>query len=163
MEQEPRGFAPTPAEGKAFWFLGALAIILLTSEQTHNAFSLQVVTHPPGSEPPPHLHHKQDETFHILEGAATITCGDQTWSASTGDYAFLPRGIVHTFKIVGATPLKLEVITSPGGPLGFEYFIQEMGEPAKAMTFPPPEPPDLHKLVALASKYEIELLLPTQE
>lgn len=161
MEQEQRGFAHTPEEGKAFWFLGALAIIVLTSEQTHNAFALQVITHPPGSEPPPHLHHKQDETFHILEGAATIICGDQTWSASRGDYVFLPRGIIHTFKVVGATPLKLEVITSPGDPLGFEHFVEEMGEPAQTMTPPPPAPPDIQKLVRLAAKYQIELMIPT--
>ncbi len=161
MAQEQRGFAHAPEEGKAFWLLGALAIIMLTSEQTQNAFALQIITYPPGAEPPPHLHQKQDETFHILEGATTITCGDQIWSASTGDYAFLPQGIIHTFKVVGATPLKLEVVTSPGGPLGFEYFVEEMGEPAQTMTLPPLEPPDIQKLVTLAAKYQIELLLPT--
>jgi Cupin domain len=99
----------------------------------------------------------------ILEGAATITCGDQTWSASTGDYVFLPRGIVHTFKVAGTTPVKMEVITSPGGPSGFEHFVEEMGELAKALTPPPPGPPDLQKLVTLAAKYDIELMIPTQE
>jgi hypothetical protein len=47
MEQEQRWFALAPAEGKAFLFLGSLAIILLTSEQTHNAFTLSSSpTHP---------------------------------------------------------------------------------------------------------------------
>ena len=159
-QEEQRGFAHTPEEGKAFWFLGALAIIMLTSEQTQNAFALQEHTYPKGTEPPPHIHHEQDETWSILEGAVTITCGDQTWSASGGEYAFLPRGIVHTFKVVGATPLKLEVITSPGGPLGFEHFVEEMGEPAQTLTPPPPAPPDMQKLLTLAAKYQIELLLP---
>ena len=161
MAQEQRGFVHAPEEGKAFWFLGALVIIMLTSEQTENAFALQISTQPPGSGPPPHLHHKQDETLHILEGTATITCGDQTWSASPGDYVFLPRGIVHTLKAGEATPLKLEIITSPGGPLGFEHFIEEMGEPAQTMTLPSFEPPDIQKLVTLAAKYQIEFLLPT--
>src|SRR2546423_15493072 len=89
MAQEQRGFVHAPEEGKAFWFLGALVIIMLTSEQTENAFALQISTQPPGSGPPPHLHHEQDETLHILEGTATITCGNQTWSASPGDYVFL--------------------------------------------------------------------------
>ena len=38
------------------------------------------------------------------------------------------------------------VITFPGGPAGFEHFVEEMGEPAKALTLPHPEPPDLEKL-----------------
>jgi quercetin dioxygenase-like cupin family protein len=134
---------------------------MLASEQTQNAFALQEITHPKGTEPPPHMHHMQDETFHILEGAVSITCGDQTWNASAGDYAFLPRGIAHSLKIVGETPVKLELITSPGSPLGFEHFVEEMGEPAQSMTPPPPAPPDMQKLLTLAAKYQIELLLPT--
>ncbi len=101
MAQEQKGFAHPPEEGNAFWFLGALAIQMLTSEQTQNAFALQELTQPKGTEPPPHIHHEQDELFHILEGEATFTCGNQTWSVSTGDYVFLPRGIVHAFKVVG--------------------------------------------------------------
>jgi quercetin dioxygenase-like cupin family protein len=163
MAQEHRAFAHAPKEGKAFWFLGSLVILMLNSEQTENAFALQELTQPAGTEPPPHIHHKQDELFHILEGAATFTCGDQTWSASTGDYVFLPRGIVHTFKVAGTTPVKMEVITSPGGPSGFEHFVEEMGELAKTLTPPPPGPPDLQKLVTLAAKYDIELMIPTQE
>src|SRR5215472_5410918 len=140
MTQEQKGFAHTPEEGTAFWFLGSLAIQMLTSEQTHNAFALHEITHPKGTEPPPHIHHEQDELFHILEGEATITCGDQSWRASTGDYVFLPRGVAHSYQIVGETPLKLEVITCPGGSFGFEHFVQEMGEPAQTLTPPPPAP-----------------------
>jgi hypothetical protein len=55
------------------------------------------------------------------------------------------------------------VLTFPGGPAGFEHFVEEMGEPAKALTLPTPEPPDLAKLQALTSKYRIELVGPAPE
>jgi quercetin dioxygenase-like cupin family protein len=139
-----------------------LATIKATSEQTHNAFALQEQVVAPGLEPPPHSH-QQDEAFYVLEGAMTVSCGDQIWQASAGSFAFLPRGIVHAYKIEGTTPVKVLVITSPGGPLGFEHFVEEMGEPAKALTLPPAEPPDMAKLQTLAATYGIEVVGPAQE
>ena len=45
-------------------------------------------------------------------------------------------------------------------PAGFERFPVEVGEPAKALTIPPAEPPDMDKLMAIAAKYDIEILGP---
>jgi hypothetical protein len=42
-------------------------------------------------------------------------------------------------------------------PTGLEHFFEEMGEPAKALTLPPPGPPDVEKLMALAPKYHLEI------
>jgi len=161
MEYQKRGFAPSstplPEEGKAFWLLGSLVVILLTSEQTHNAFALQLITHPIGTEPPPHIHREQDEIFCVLEGSATVICGDQTWSVSPGDYVFLPRGVLHSFKIRGTMPLKLEVITSPGSPLGFEHLVEALGEPTTSLTLPPAGPLDLQRVITLAAQYGVEI------
>ena len=162
MSPSTRGYALSQSEGEAIWFLGALATIKATSEQTHNAFALQEQVVAPGLEPPPHSH-QQDEAFYVLEGAMTVRCGDQLWYAAAGSFAFLPQGIVHAFKVEGTTPVRVLVITSPGGPLGFEHFVEEMGEPAKALTLPPAEPPDLAKLQTLAAKYGIEVVGPAQE
>ena len=53
------------------------------------------------------------------------------------------------------------VITSPGGPFGFEYFVEEVGDPASTLTIPPAEPPDEQRLLTLAEKYSIELIFPS--
>jgi hypothetical protein len=45
-------------------------------------------------------------------------------------------------------------------PAGFERFTVEAGEPAKELTIPPAEPPDMDKLMAIAAKYDIEILGP---
>ncbi len=53
------------------------------------------------------------------------------------------------------------VITSPGGPFGFEYFVGEMGDPAPTLIIPPAGPLDEQKLLTLAEKYSIEVLFPS--
>jgi quercetin dioxygenase-like cupin family protein len=163
MAPTKQGYALSQGDGKAIWFLGALATIKASSEQTQSAFALQEHVYAPGLEPPLHLHRQQDEAFYVLEGALTVWCGDQTWSVAAGSFALLPRGLAHGFKVEGTTPVKMLVLTFPGGPAGFEHFVEEMGEPAKALTLPPPEPPDLAKLQALTSKYRIELVGPAPE
>ena len=163
MTPTTQGYALSQGEGKAIWFLGALATIKASSEQTHSAFALQEHEYAPGLEPPLHLHQQQDEAFYVLEGALTLWCGEQTWSVSAGSFALLPRGLAHGFKVEGSRPVKMLVLTFPGGPAGFEHFVEEMGEPAKALSLPRPEPPDLAKLQALTSKYGIELVGPAPQ
>jgi hypothetical protein len=75
----------------------------------------------------------------------------------------MPRGVFHSFKVESATPVKMLVITSPGGPAGFEHFVQAMGEPAKALIPPPLQPPDRAKLQALAGEYQLEFVGPSQK
>ena len=157
------GYILPSGEGESFWFLGVLAMIKASSEQTHNAFALQEQIIPPGHEPASHVHYQQDKAFYVLEGAITIHCGDQIWSAPAGSFAFMPRGIYHSFKVESATPVKMLVITSPGGPAGFEHFVEAMGEPARELVPPPLKPPDRAKLQALATEYQLEFVRPSQK
>ena len=157
------GYILTSGEGESFWFLGVLATIKASSEQTYNAFALQEQIIVAGHEPASHVHYQQDKAFYVLEGAITIHCGDQTWSTSAGAFAFMPRGTYHSFKVVSATPVKMLVITSPGGPAGFEHFVEAMGEPAQALIPPPLQPPDRAKLQMLASEYQLEFVRPSQK
>jgi Cupin domain len=98
--------------------------------------------------------------FISLKGEVTVTCGEQVWRATDGSFAFLPKRVAHTFKVEGSTPARMLVITSPGGPFGFEYFVKEVGDPAPTLTIPPARPPDEQRLRTLAEKYSIELLFP---
>ena len=44
---------------------------------------------------PLHVHHREDETFLILEGEATVTVGDLEVEAWAGDLEIGPRGLPH--------------------------------------------------------------------
>ena len=49
------------------------------------------------------------------------------------------------------------LLNTPGG---FERFPLEAGEPARQLTLPPMQPPDMAQLMAVAAKYHIEILGP---
>ncbi len=153
-----KGYVLAEEEGQAVWFLAFLETIKASSEQTQNAYSLHISTVPVGHGPALHIHHHQDEAFYVLDGRVSVRCGEQTWNGSTGAFFFLPRGIPHTFKVEGDTPLKMLVIASPGGTYGFDHFMQEMGIPALAHSMPPAEPINKEKLQQLATKYGIEFI-----
>jgi mannose-6-phosphate isomerase-like protein (cupin superfamily) len=161
MSYDNKAYALNSGEGKAIWFFGSLVTMKAVSSDTHNAFALQEQVCPPGLQPPLHVHHHQDEAFYILEGEVTVTCGEQVWSATAGSLALLPKGVAHTFKVEGSTPARILVITSPGGSFGFEYFVEEIGDPAPILTVPPAGPLDEQRLLTLAEKYSIEVLFPS--
>ncbi len=145
-------------DGKALWFLGSLTTVKVSGEQTSNEYALLEDVSPPGYGPPPHIHHAEDEAFYLLEGEMSVFCGERTWRVTPGAFVFLPRGIVHGFHIEGSTPARKLVIVTPAG---FERFVEEMAEPAQELTLPPPAPPDMDKLRAVAAKYQIDVLIPS--
>ncbi len=144
-------------DGPSIWFLGTLITLKATGKQTNGAYGLIEQKLPPGFAPPLHVHHNEDEAFYLLEGEASFTCGGQTVKAGPGSYIFFPRDIPHWFRIEGTEPARLLELNIPAG---LEQFFVEVGEPARELTLPPAGPPDMAKLVSLASKYNLEILGP---
>ncbi|MEI9967963.1 MAG: quercetin 2,3-dioxygenase [Terracidiphilus sp.] len=113
--------------GRAYWGPGERITILTTGEETGGAFFLAEIEVAPGGGTPPHIHRREDEAFHMLEGSLTIQVGGNTITASAGDFAFLPRGVVHSFKNTSAASAKALVLTTPSG---LEGFFAEVFDPA---------------------------------
>jgi mannose-6-phosphate isomerase-like protein (cupin superfamily) len=65
--------------------------------------------------PPLHIHHGEDEILQILEGTVRVVCGDTDVVAGAGAFAFLPRGVPHTFWTMGDQPARMLAIFTPGG------------------------------------------------
>src|SRR5215208_4435184 len=128
-----RTFAHVPGEGEAFWWVGMLATIKATAEQTGGQYTLVEVLAPDGYGSVLHVHHFEDEGFYILEGEMTFYVGDQTIKARPGSYLFGPKDIPHAFT-VDSGPARLLFVFSPGG---LEGLIREIGEPARSRTVPP--------------------------
>jgi quercetin dioxygenase-like cupin family protein len=144
------------AAGEARWWLGALAEITLTAEDTGGALSLIEVTEPPGASAPMHVHHREDETFVMLEGEATFEVGDLVVHARAGDTVFGPRGVPHRYT-VGPAGCRILFVMTPGG---FERLVRDMSVPALRRTMPPPmdEEPDWEHVAAVAAANGCELL-----
>ena len=158
-DAESRTFAHEPGEGEALWWIGMLATIKATAEQTGGRYTLVEILAPEGFASPLHVHHLEDEGFWILEGEMTFYVGDQTVKARPGSLLFGPKEVPHAFA-VDSGPARLLFVLSPAG---FEDLIREMGEPAREMTIPPQpeEPPDeaeMQGMAAIAAKYGGEIL-----
>jgi quercetin dioxygenase-like cupin family protein len=154
-------YALTREEGRSIWFLGkALMTIKATGEQTNGAFSLVEEVLPAGYATIYHAHQTEDEAIYVLEGEITLIRDNQKLKAGPGTYVFLPRRTPHGYRVETA-PARLLLLIIPAG---FEQFFIEAGEPAKDRITPPPAmPPDREKIMALAAKYNNQILGPLPE
>lgn len=83
-----------PGEGRSFWLLGELYTAKAVGEGTDGEFAFVEAITPPQAGPPPHIHHREDETFWVLEGKFMV--GDRTVRAPAGSFVHAPKGIPHT-------------------------------------------------------------------
>ena len=61
-----------------------------TGEETGGTCFLAEICVAPGGGTPPHIHHREDESFQMLEGTLAIQVGGNTIIAGAGDFALLP-------------------------------------------------------------------------
>src|SRR6266566_7479120 len=113
--------------GRTFWGPGDTVTFLITGEQTGGAYFVSEACVPPGGGPPPHIHHREAETFYILEGEVRFRVGDNTLTASAGDFVSAPRDTPHSFKNEGGRLAKMIVTCVPAG---MERFFEEAFYPA---------------------------------
>jgi quercetin dioxygenase-like cupin family protein len=144
---------------RSVWYSGSLFTFLATGEETQGQFALMEVVARKGNAPPPHLHHREDETFYVLEGEMTFSVGGRTIKATPGTMVFLPRGVVHSFAIE-SDQMRVLVLLAPAG---LEEWFKEFSVPAPALTLPPAtEVPfsEIQKMLAAAPRYGLEFVVP---
>jgi quercetin dioxygenase-like cupin family protein len=127
--------------------------IHLGAAQTGGKVTLFTDTTPPGGGPPPHYHLNEDEWFYVLEGRVSfLVQGKWQEPVGPGAVAFAPRGVVHSFKNAGDTPLRQLITTSPSG---FETFFSRCAE-----EFAKPGGPDMQRIVAISAEHGIHFVQP---
>jgi quercetin dioxygenase-like cupin family protein len=147
-----------PGEGtRSLWVLGELVTYKITSYQTGGAYSLFELTAQPGAGPPPHVQHREDEAFYILEGEYEFLVEGLTINAGSGSLIYVPKGNLHAHKSVGEGIGRMLVSQTPGGlhERFFEEIGQEMKDGSKAPAFE--DPPDMEKIARIAAEYGIEM------
>ena len=152
-----RPFLLRAGEGTSVWSLGGRFTMKVTAEDSEHQFALVEALAFQSTEPPLHIHHREDEAWYVLDGKMTFYVGDEALEATGGCFVFAPRGIPHTFT-VDVEPTRVLVLASPAG---FEHLALELGEPATS-----DEPPE-HLAVPLpevlgpvAERYGIEVVGP---
>jgi quercetin dioxygenase-like cupin family protein len=146
----------SPGEGSSFWLATDLHTFKAVGEETGGAFSLSELTAHPQFGPPPHVHHREDEGYYVLEGKFEFLKDGRTFTVGAGSFVHLPKGRLHMHRNAGDGPARALVLVAPAG---VEGFIQEAGEPATDPTSvpPPPEMPEIQRLVEIAQRYGIEV------
>ena len=108
---------------RSVWYNGSLMTFLATAEDTEGQFALIEAVSRKGNAPPPHIHHREDETFYILEGEMTASVGGQTTTGTHGTLIFLPRNVLHSFAIE-SEQLRMLVLLTPAGLEGYFQGVQ---------------------------------------
>ncbi|HTQ57790.1 MAG TPA: ester cyclase [Bryobacteraceae bacterium] len=157
MSSTPQPSKTLTNEDATFRFLGIPSAMRATADTTHGAFAL--LEHwemPVGFASPYHTHHREDESFYVLEGEVAFVCAGNWRKAGPGAFVYGPREIPHGFKVVGQSPVRMLILCTPAG---FERFVLEQTTPITE----PPSPPDMGKLMMLAAKYGIDIHGPLPE
>jgi len=124
--------------GRSKWYMGILLTNLTETPDTNGAFSLFEATLVSGTEPPPHLHSREDELFYVLEREFDVYVGQEAFKVRTGECVFLPRFVPHAF-VVRSPRLQLLTLFTPGGLEGAfrgeSTPAQNLDLPSEAITY----------------------------
>jgi len=98
--------------------------------ETENRFGLVEFTMEEGQPVTPmHIHHNDDESVYVLDGALTFYVGDESFDAEAGSFVLLPKGVAHGFRVkTGAGKAQITLLFSPGGTERFLVPTANAGE-----------------------------------
>ena len=126
-------------------------IFKVTGEDTAGALDYFIVEVAPHGGPPLHVHHRQEETIHVLKGRFKIRIGDELFELDEGGFAYLPSKIPHAFLNLTDEPGEIIVVYTPGG--GHKFY-EELGPATRNGA------PDRTVIAAIFEKHGMSLLGP---
>src|SRR4028118_1746717 len=148
-----------PAEGRrSLRVFGELVTCKVTGDQTGGAYSLFEATTQPGTGPPPHVHHREDESFYILKGEYEFLVGGDALKAEAGSLLYVPKGTLHTHRNVGEGAGRMLATPTPGGL--YERFFEEAGMPVDGdggQPFTGERPESVERIVEVAAEHGTEI------
>jgi mannose-6-phosphate isomerase-like protein (cupin superfamily) len=143
--------SPKSEQAKAWWFLDTLVI------EHRCAPGMETVvlemTLPVGAAPPLHVHDDLDDTWYILDGEMVVRCGVDELVAGAGHWFFMPRGVPHTFRVVGDREARILLIHDNAS---FRDLIRAVSVPATERVLPgQPAFPATDELARIASSHDL--------
>ncbi len=147
-----------PDEGAtSLWVMGVLATYKVPSQWTGGAYALFEVATQPGSGPPPHIHHREDESFYVIEGEYEFLVDERTVMAQAGSLIYVPKGCLHAHHGLGEGVGRMLVSQTPGGL--YERFFEAVGKPVygdgRPLVFE--DQPEVGRIAEVAAYHGIEI------
>jgi len=115
----------TPTDSELLNVLGNHLLLRLAGADTGGAYSLVEQIDQPGPGVPLHIHEREDEAFHVVEGGVELQLGDRALVGGPGTTAFLPRGIAHGYRVVGPGLTRVLIAAYPAG---IEWMFRELDQ-----------------------------------
>jgi mannose-6-phosphate isomerase-like protein (cupin superfamily) len=151
--------SPDNPDAQAWWFLDTLVV------EHRRASEMETVvlemTLPVGSAPPLHVHDDLDDlddTWYILDGEMVVRFGDDELVVAAGHWVSMPRGVPHTFRVVGDHDARILLVHDNAS---FRDFIREVSTPAVAHVVPTePYFPPMDELARLAAVHDLRPMGP---
>tara|TARA_R110002050_G_scaffold56512_3_gene127152 strand:- start:114372 stop:114989 length:618 start_codon:yes stop_codon:yes gene_type:complete len=136
------------SEGKLLNVMGDHQNIKLTGKDTNGQYTLIEQYNEPGIGIPPHVHENEDEVFQVLEGQVEMSIGAEKTTLLAGDVIFCPKGIPHSWKVVGDQKSKAMLSIFPAG---LEAMFEELAQLPAGL-------PDLEKVGQICGKYKLRFV-----
>ena len=135
-------------EGKKLNVIGDRMTIKLSGEDTSGQFTFFEQENDPGTGIPPHVHANEDEVFKVVEGQVEFWLDGKTRVLEAGDVIYAPKGVPHTWKVVGNQKAKVDVSVFPAG-------LEKMFEELSRL---PAGPPDKEVVTGIVGRYGINFV-----
>lgn len=135
-------------EGRKLNVIGDKMTMKLTGEETNGQYVLIEQNNEPGVGIPLHVHENEDEVFRVIEGQLEVQVADVKAVLGPGDMVFCPRGIPHTWKVVGNKNAKVDLSFFPSG---LENMFEELAQL-------PPGPPDMAVVSEITGRYGVRFV-----
>jgi quercetin dioxygenase-like cupin family protein len=146
------------------WFLDSLVTIPVAHADGTNGVSVVASSARYGASPPLHVHDREDEVFHVLEGELRLRVDGRDLPLGAGETALAPKGVPHTYRVESPHGARWLVVTTRGD---FERLVRSVSRSAERPDLPPPSgPPTPEQIEALAAACRecgIELVGPPLE
>lgn len=143
--------SPQNEQSLAWWFLDTLVV----EHRCAAGMSTVVLemTLPVGAAPPSHVHDDLCDTWYILDGEMVVRCGDEELVVGAGHWVSMPRGVPHTFRVVGDREARILLVHDNAS---FRDFVRELGVPAGARVVPTePVFPAMDELARAATAHDL--------
>jgi mannose-6-phosphate isomerase-like protein (cupin superfamily) len=145
------GYLLPSREGHQIAAIGLGITMKASGASTRDAYSLFEYSIPARTDgPPAHIHTREDESFICLAGKLDVFLGGEDYTIGPGDYLYLPRDVVHTFRNTYAEESRVISVVSPAGLEGYYQALADM----------PPGPKDIGKIRQVMADFGIELQSP---
>lgn len=135
-------------EGRVLNVIGDNQNIKLTGKDTNGQYTLIEQYNEPGIGIPPHVHENEDEVFQVLSGQVEMSIGETITTLNEGDIIFCPKGVPHSWRVIGTEKAKAMLSIFPAG---LENMFEELAQL-------PLGPPDLEKVGAICGKYNVKFV-----